>query len=87
VRLYNALEIRSLMRPVAKWFAFRHPTAAQPDLRAARQTVGLSFLIHDLYFAIDEQRAVIHDRYFNVRHSILRSPRVELILLDLFRSA
>jgi hypothetical protein len=44
-------------------------------------------LIHNLYFAIDEQRAVIHDRYFNVRHSILRSPRVELLLLDFFRSA
>ena len=78
MRLHNALEVRSLMRSVAKGFALRKTAAAQPDLRAARQTVSFSFLIHNLYFSIDEQRAVIHDRYFNVRHSILRSPRVKL---------
>jgi len=87
MRLHDALEIRSLMRSVAKRFALGKTAAAQPDLRAARQTVSFSFLIHNLYFPINEQRAVIHDRYFNVRHSILRSQRVELLLLDLFRSA
>jgi hypothetical protein len=78
VRLHHALKIGSLMRPVAKRFPLRQATAAQSDLCAARQAVRFSFLIYDLYFAIDEQRAVIHDRYFNVRHSILRSPRVKL---------
>jgi hypothetical protein len=87
MRLYNALEIGPLMRPVAKRFTLRQTAAAQPDLRTACQTVGFSFLIHYLYFAIDEQRAVVHDRYFNLRHSILRSQRVELLLLDLLRSA
>ena len=68
-----ALEGGAFVRAVAKRFAFREATTAEPDLGAAAQTVGVAFLVHYFDFTVNQQWAVIHNCNFYVWHSILRS--------------
>jgi len=76
MRLHQTLEVRPFVGPIAEGLALRQTAPAQPDLRASRQAVRFTFLVHNLYFAIYQQRAIVHHRHFNIRHSILRSQRV-----------
>lgn len=73
----QALKVRSFVGTIAKRFALRGAATAKSDLRSPSKTIGLSFLIDDLHFAIYEQRSIINHGHLNVWHSILRSKLVK----------
>jgi hypothetical protein len=73
VGLNDALEGGALVRTVAKWLAFGEAAAAEADLGASAQTVGVAFLVNHFDLTVNQKRAVIHNCNFYVWHSILRS--------------
>jgi hypothetical protein len=76
MRLDDALEGGTLVGTIAKGLALGKATAAKADFGAATEAVGVAFLIHNFYFAVNEQRAVVHHGHLNFCHSILRSKPV-----------
>src|SRR5271156_7227667 len=61
VGLDDALEGGAFVRAVAEGLAFREAAAAEADLGASAQTVGVAFLVNYFDFAVNQQRAIIHN--------------------------
>src|SRR5271155_5907263 len=73
VGLHRALKPRFLVAAIAKWLSFRRSAAAEADLRPSAQSVGVTILVYHFHHAINQQRPIIHNRDFYIRHPILRS--------------
>jgi hypothetical protein len=73
VGLDNALEGGTLVGTIAKRFPLGKAAAAETDFGAAAETISAAFLIYDFHFTVNQQRAVVHNRDLDIRHSILRS--------------
>src|SRR5277367_1002664 len=66
VGLDDALEGRAFVRAVAEGLAFREAAAAESEFGASAQTVGVAFLVNYFDFAVNQQRAIIHNCDFYV---------------------